>query len=97
MALTGRAGVGTDGNTGQLGKGDIWQHGIGRSTSPYAEPNYRPGESEFAWEKVKRLLRLSIPPRTRAGIQWTAGCGHGCVLYVLDRDVSHCMLLSLSS
>lgn len=69
MAPAGRAGVGTDGNTGQLGKGDIWQHGIGRSTSPYTGPNYRPGESEFAWEKVKGLLHLSIPPQTRAGIQ----------------------------
>lgn len=69
MAPTGRAGVGTDGNTGQLGKGDIWQHGIGRSTGPYAGPNYRPGESGFACEKVKGLSHLLISPQTWAGTQ----------------------------
>lgn len=93
MALSDRAGVGTDGNMGQLGKGDIWQHGIGRSTSPYTGPNYRPGGSGFAWDKVKGLLCFSIPPQTWAGMPRTTGCGHGCVL---DRDVSHCRLLSLS-
>lgn len=81
MALSGRAGEGTDGNMGQLRKGDIWQHRIGRSTSPYAGHNYRSGGSGFAWEKVKGLLCLPIPPQTRAVMPWTVGCSHGCVLY----------------
>lgn len=78
---------------GTAREGDIWQHGIGRSTSPYTGPNYRPGGSGFAWDKVKGLLCFSIPPQTWAGMPRTTGCGHGCVL---DRDVSHCRLLSLS-
>jgi len=90
MALSGRAGVGTDGNTGRLGKGDIWQHGIGRSTRPYAGPNYRPGGFGFTWDKVKGLLHFPIPPQRWAGVSWTAGCSHGCLLYNPDRDFRCC-------
>lgn len=96
MALSGRAGVETDGNMGQLGKGDIWQHGIGRSTSPYTGPNYRPGGSGFALEKVKGLLCLPIPPQTWAGMPWAAGRSRGRALRSRDRGLSLCRLLSLS-
>lgn len=47
MALSGRAGVGTDGNTGRLGKGTYGHTGLAH---PYAGPNYRVG---FAWGMVE--------------------------------------------
>lgn len=70
----------TDGPDRPGWRGDRWQHGTARKGGHMATWDWQehrslrwaqlqPGESGFAWEKVKGLSHLSIPPQTWAGTQ----------------------------
>lgn len=87
-------------------RGDRWQHRTAREGGHMATWDWQEHKSLhwsqlwawWVWIRLGEGKRAFTSSRSSSDMDrdpWTAGCGHGCVLYSLDRDVSHWWLLSL--